>query len=501
MKLLKLAVASLLCTPYLLAHAEVTLPRILADHMVLQRDVPIPVWGWAYPGEVVTVSLEKDSAVATADALGKWSVKLPARPAGGGPLKITIAGKNKIVLNDVLMGDVWFASGQSNMELSMQGRANSPVKDSAAEIASADIPEIRLLLVKQAVTVYPLADLKDAAPWQVCTPKTVATFSAIAFLFGREIHDQVKVPIGLIDSTWGGTPAESWTSLDGLASSPVLVPVMAARASDMNREADILQKFDADAEVAKVTGGTAPTHSGDKVNTWGPATLYNAMIAPFLNMPMKGVIWYQGESNTDALRAPHYEAVFENMITDWRSKWKSPEMPFLYAQIASFGTLGSNWVMVKDEQRRALRLPMTGMAVTVDVGEEKNIHPANKQAVGHRLALQAEAMVYGEKVVKDGPLFKQAKPMGGAIQISFDSAVGLKAKDGELGGFEVAGADGVFSPATAMIQGDTVIATSPAVSAPIYVRYAWAGFPKVANLYNAADLPASPFTSKDPVQP
>jgi sialate O-acetylesterase len=228
------------------------------------------------------------------------------------------------------------------------------------------------------------------------------------------------------------------------------------------------------------------------------------MIAPLLEMPIKGVIWYQGESNAEAGRAQYYEPVFEALINDWRSKWNKADMPFIYVQLASFWN-GSYWPTVQDAQRRALKLDKTGMVVTWDIGEEKNIHPANKQAVGHRLALQAESEVYGENVIKDGPLFKLATPMGSNIQVSFDSAAGLKAKedalggkDGVLGGFEVAGADGAFRPATATIQGDKVIASSPDVPAPMFVRYAWTGYPKGANLFNGADLPASTFTSQEP---
>jgi sialate O-acetylesterase len=221
------------------------------------------------------------------------------------------------------------------------------------------------------------------------------------------------------------------------------------------------------------------------------------MIAPFLKLPIRGVIWYQGESNAMNSRAYAYGAVFETMIQDWRSKWKMPDLPFLYVQIASYSS-GLGWAIVRDQQRRALHLANTGMAVAIDVGEEHQVHPAQKQPVGHRLALQALAISYGRPVVKDGPLFKEATVAGREIKVSFDSAAGLHAKDGPLGGFEVAGTDGVFAPATARIAGETVVVRSDTVANPVYVRYAWAGFPKVANLYNGADLPASPFTSQTP---
>lgn len=500
MKLLKLATGALFCAQCLFGYADVRLPRILADHMVLQRDVPIHIWGWAAPDETVKVTIEKDAVVTSADAIGKWSVILPARPAGGGPLKVTITGNNTIVLDDVLMGDIWLASGQSNMQLPMSGWSSAPVKNSAAEIATANIPDIRLLTVKSEATVYPLPDLKDPAEWQVCTPQTVRDFSAIGFFFGREIHEHVKVPIGLINSTWGGTPVEAWTSLDALAGSAVIAPVMSEHADDMNGEADLLLNRNIEAAVAKAAGKPAPIHA-DPAQSWGPGTIYNGMIAPFLNMPIKGVVWYQGESNATQARAPYYEAIFETLIVDWRKKWKMPDLPFFFVQIASFRG-GANWPVIQDAQRRTLHLNKTGMAVTIDVGEERQIHPENKQVVGHRLALQAEAQVYGENVVKDGPLFKSATPMGRAIKVSFDSSMGLKTKEGSLGGFEVAGADRVYRTATAMIQGDTVVVTSSDVPAPVYVRYAWlgAGWPTGANLYNRADLPASPFMSQYPTR-
>jgi sialate O-acetylesterase len=485
---LRLITVAATLTLSLSAAAQVTLPKFMTDHMVLQRGVPIQLWGWAAPGEKVKVALEADSADATADALGRWSVQLPARAAGG-PYSVRVSGTNTIELNDILIGDLWFASGQSNMEIPLKGFPNSAVIKDAEQ-------QIRLLRIRKATSEYPVDDLKEKAAWKVCSPSTADDFSAVAYFFGREIHEREKVPIGLIDSTWGGTPAEAWTSLDALSHSPALAPVMQARALDMDAEAAILLQAGLDAQ-AVAAGKKVPKRTGDTVVPFEPTALYNAMIAPFIRLPIRGVIWYQGESNAMNSRAFAYGAVFETLIEDWRSKWKRPELPFLYVQIASYSS-GNGWAVVRDEQRRALHLKDTGMAVAIDVGEEHQVHPAQKQVVGHRLALQALAISYGQKLVHDGPLFQQAIPDGHEMKVTFDSAAGLHAKDGALGGFEVAGSDGVFVAATARIAGETVVVRSEKVSNPVYVRYAWAGFPKVANLYNGADLPASPFTSQTP---
>ena len=495
MKTLKVGFAAVVLVLAVQARADVKLPEVLSDHVVLQRGVPIHLWGWADPGEAVTVTLENDKASATADKIGVWSVKLPVRPAGG-PYTITVAGKNTITLSDVLVGDVWVASGQSNMEIPMKGfNPQTQIKNASDEITKANYPQIRLLLIKKNASEYPLGDFKDAAAWQVCTPETVPAFSAVAYFFGREIYETEKVPIGLVDSTWGGTPAEAWVSLDGLShSSEALEPVMQARAADMDaEEAGLLQRA-VDAKD-KAAGKTVPGRGADKTISWQPSGLYNAQIAPLTPMPIKGVIWYQGESNAGMERASHYESVFETLIEDWRTKWKQPDMPFLYVQIASY-TSGAGWPIVQDQQRRTLELKNTGMAVANDVGEEHQIHPGDKQTVGHRLALNARAIAYGEDVVHTGPLFRSATVNGGSITVTFDSAAGLLAPNAPLGGFELAGADGVFSAAEATIVGDTVIVKSAAAPNPAFVRYAWASWPKGANLYNGAGLPTSAFTSQ-----
>ena len=486
--------AAALLTVAVGARADVRLPRIFTDHMVLQREMPVHVWGWAEAGEAVSVALDKDKAAATADALGRWSVTLPARAAGG-PYLLVVSGKNTITLGDVLLGDLWVASGQSNMEMPLGGFATAPVFNGAEEIAKAKYPQIRLMHVAKNSSEYPLDDVKKGEGWSLCTPETAKDFSAVAYFFARDLQAKEHVAIGLISSSWGGTVAEAWISLPGLSKSPALAGIVAGRAADMEREEAILLQKAVDDAGAK-EGKAPPKRPADNTIPWEPAALYNAMIAPVTKLPVKGVIWYQGESNANQDRAPLYQDVFESLIQDWRERWRQPEMPFLFVQITAFQNgVRDGWPVVRDAQRHALRLKKTGMAVSIDVGEEKQVHPAHKQEIGQRLALLARSVAYGEAVVSSGPLFRSAANAGAAMLVTFDYAEGLKTVGGALNSFEVAGADGVFVKADAVIRNDAILAMSTAVPKPVYVRYAWRGFPVQPNLYNGAGLPASPFTS------
>jgi sialate O-acetylesterase len=464
--------------------ADVRLPAILAEHMVVQRGLPVHVWGSAAPGEAVTVSFRGGSRATAADSLGRWSVYLPPGEAGG-PFDLTVKGNNTIALDDVLVGDVWIASGQSNMELQVQSAANAQ-----AEIAAAKYPRIRLFQAEHKVADYPLDDIA-AHGWAECSPETVAKFSAVAYYFGRHLQQRYNVPIGLIEADWGGTPAEAWTSLHALSADASLMPVFAewARMND-DRATVLLERRKEERE------GAARTWHPNEGNSWMPAGLYNAMIAPLTPFPIRGAIWYQGESNASPERAPLYARLFQTMIRDWRRAWGEGDFPFLFVQIANFKTSpDSKWPEVRDAQRQTLALANTGMAVIIDIGDPDNIHPKDKQDVGLRLALAARAIAYGEKIEYSGPLFRQATPEGSGLRVWFDHAeTGLKAKGGELRGFEVAGADGKFVPAAARIDGATVLVSSSAVTSPVYVRYGWADNPD-CNLYNSADLPASPFRS------
>lgn len=464
--------------------------------MVLQRNMPIHVWGDAEPGEQVSVELHGTRGTAVADHVGRWSVYLPAEPAGG-PFTLTVHSSNTIQLEDILIGDLWVASGQSNMEMPLAGfPGNAVVRDADKEIAAANYPTIRLLRVEKDTSDYPLDDLNKAYGWSVCTPETARDFSAVAYFFARDVQKTQHVPIGLIDSTWGGSPAEAWTSLTALGADASLMPVFAARAARMNRETTA-QRLDAVDRKLKAEG--KPVTPGREwhpdPNSWKPAALFNAMIAPITPLPIRGVIWYQGETNSARDRVGLYHRLFSTMIEDWRAQWRQGNLPFLFAQISSFGNSpDENWGQLRDAQRRTLSLANTGMAVTLDHGDETNVHPAEKRAVGARLALLARSMVYGEKVTPSGPLFRLAYPDAGSMRVQFDHAEGLQASVGALKGFEIAGAEGNFVAASAKIDGDTVVVSSPSVAEPRYVRYAWPNFTD-ANLVNSAGLPASTFTS------
>lgn len=479
------------------ARAEVRLPSVLTDHMVLQRGQPIHIWGSAGPGEKIYVSFHGREGNAVADELGRWGLYLPPVPAGG-PFTLTVRGKNTITYTDVLVGDLWIASGQSNMGFPMGKTAwTNGVQNSQQEIANANHPRLRLFHVKDTASDYPLEDI-SAQPWTACTPQSVTDFSAVAYYFGSELLTKEDVPIGLIEADWGGTPAEAWTSLSALSSDPSLMPVFAAEAQMMGNESTALlqqKKEQQETEEAKAEGKPLPKfHWRPDPNSWAPARLFNAMIAPLTPLPIRGAIWYQGESSTDPLRAPVYAHLFQTLISDWRTQWKQGDFPFLFVQIANFRP-GTDWPPVREAQRKALALRNTGMAVTIDIGDPDNVHPTDKKDVGHRLALWARALSYGEKVEDSGPLFQEAVPMGAQMRVWFNHAQGgLVSKRGELQGFEVAGSDGKFFPAKATIEGNSVLASSKEVPAPVSVRYGWAADP-ACNLYNGDGLPASPFTS------
>ena len=477
---------------------EARLPGILSSHMVLQRDRPIHIWGWADPGEKVSVALHGSSRVTAADGLGNWSLFLPPEAAGG-PYQLAVSSSNRIVLEDVLIGDVWFASGQSNMEMPLKGFNGAPVQDSAAEIARAGQPRIRLLHIPQKAADFPLRN--SDASWTACTPETAASFSAVAYFFGRDLAARENVAIGLIDATWGGTVAEAWLSLQSLSADAALMPVFALRAAMMRSQADstaIRAQEKREDQAARQAGMPLPNHPWrpDPVS-WAPAALFNGMVAPETGYAIEGVIWYQGESNSRLAFAPLYARLFPALIADWRTQWRQGDFPFLFVQISSFRSdAGEAWPIIREAQRRSLSVANTAMAVTIDIGNPENVHPADKQTVGARLALAARALAYGEKVEYSGPLFRQAAPEGAGVRVWFDHvAGGITAKGGALEGFEIAGDDGRFVSASARIDGQTVVVSDSRVADPKYVRYGWANAPTV-NLYNADGLPASPFTSE-----
>lgn len=489
--------ALLLCAAALApnAVAETRLPHMLSDHAVLQRNRPIHIWGWDDPGAAVEVSFRKQHVATKADGLGQWSVYLSPEAAGG-PDTLSIHGSTQVTLQDILVGDVWFASGQSNMEIPLKGFPGSAViKNAEQEIAGANQPQIRLLLFPTKASDYPLND--EPATWTQCTPATATDFSAIAYFFGREIQSREHIPVGLIDSTWGGTPIGSWLSLDALAADSGFMPVFAARAHFAAEQTDLAAveaKEQRDAAEAKAQGKPAPQHPWHPYeSSWEPAFLYNGMVAPATPYTIAGFLWYQGETDSGSQLTPQlYHRLLPAMIHDWRTRWNEGDLPFLYVQISSFYSPHEDWGMIRDAQRQTLAVANTAMAVSLDVGERDNVHPPDKQTVAARLALAARSMVYGERVPYAGPLVRSVMPADGGLRVWFAHGEGLHTSGGPVRGFEIAGPGGAFQPADAVIEGDTVLVHSGSLSGPLRVRYAWASYTD-ANLYNDHDLPASTF--------
>ena len=635
-----------------IGRAEVRLPAIIGDNMVLQQRVKVRIWGEANAGESVTVTFDKKSVGVVADAKGRWQVWIGPLNKGG-PSELTING---LIIKNVLVGEVWLCSGQSNMEWPLINTIKG-----AETVAQANHPEIRLFRVEHHTSATPLTDVQGH--WVVTTPEEAANFSAVGYFFGRELYQHLKVPIGLINSSWGGTPAEAWTTHDALLSSPELKPILDKYQNSLNalpqtketyaralaqweeqnlyldagnkgealgyadpvastsdwskmdlpqqletagllidgaiwfrKEVEVpaswagkdlvlkltpiddhdvtyfngtkigsigretpnsymvprkytvpgslvkagrnviaVRVFDSAGEGGFSRGGAmsiGPNGDGDsqaislrgswdykvelglepKRPDWGtrpeaigvsnqnnPSVLYNAMIAPLVPFAIRGVIWYQGESN--AGRAYQYRTLFPLMIRSWRNAW-GHEFPFYFVQLANWHASKaapdeSDWAELREAQTMTLREPHTGMAVTIDIGDENDIHPRNKLDVGRRLAAWALAATYGQQVIPSGPLFDRFTIEGDKVRIRFKHAAGLKTSDGSpVKGFAIAGEDRRFVWADARIDGDTVIVTSPKVVKPVAVRYGWADNP-IANLYNKAGLPASPFRTDD----
>jgi len=491
------------------ARADVSLPAIFSDHMVLQRNVSVPVWGWADPGEKVTVNLAGQTRSATADGSGQWQVTLGELSADT-PLTLTVQGHNTLAIQDVWVGEVWLGSGQSNMQLSV-----NDVRNAGQEKAAANFPQIRMFTVARHPATTPQTNC--AGKWVVCSPQTVGNFSATAFFFGRELHQKLSVPVGLIHASWGATPIETWTSMPSQEAKPELAPVLkhwqatlrtpATEAKVQAQYASALTAWTNSVEKLKAAGQPAPPQppppTDPRLDKNYPANLFNGMIAPIIPYAIRGAIWYQGENNTANNLARLYSIQLPVMIQDWRQRWNEGDFPFAWVQLPNFTAKTtnpaefSNWSVVREGMLQSLSVKNTGMAITIDVGEAAQIHPKNKQAVGHRLALWALAQVYGQAIPFSGPLPAGQTIEGGQINLSFTHTDGgLVAPKGELKGFAIAGADHHWVWAKASIEGDHVVVSSPDVPSPQAVRYAWAANPD-ANLFNGAGLPASPFRTDD----
>ena len=430
------------------AGATVTPWGLFTDNAVLQQGISVPVWGLASDGEKVTVKFQ-GQVVSTTAHNGHWMLRLKPLKAGG-PFTMTISGENTIELKNILVGEVWVCSGQSNMAWQVKNTENAQ-----AAIDSSKDPMIRLYTMPHGAKFT-----NPTAVWQECNPDTTPTFSAVGYFFGKHLRQALKVPVGLINSSVGGTPADAWTSRTALMANPELK--------------DIVEK------------------------PWTRASyLYNGMIAPLQPYAIEGTIWYQGESN--AGRAYQYRTLFPAMIECWRDEWGQGDFPFLFVQLAPFGTNAAEpaWAELREAQLlTAQHDPKTAMAVIMDIGEEKNIHPVKKDPVGARLALAARAIGYGQKLVYSGPVYRSMKIEGDKAILSFNSVGNGLAADGDLKGFTIAGEDQKFVLAMAQIQDDKVIVSSPEVAKPMAVRYGWANCPEV-NLFNQNGLPATPFRTDD----
>jgi sialate O-acetylesterase len=639
------------------ARADIRLPRLVGDGMVLQRDAPLKLWGWADPGERIAIQFVDQKRQVTARADGSWSIALAPLPAGG-PYTMQLRGKRSMTLRNVLIGDVWLASGQSNMEFPLQPHNGfGGVIDADRESAGADFPRMRLFIVKHDLAFEPRDDVSSDG-WQPVTAANAARFSAVAYLFGRELYRRYQIPIGLIESSWGGTPAECWVSARGLQPFAQFAPAITREARvDAGTLADYQHYLDArdawyrqhgredrgragaedlwaqssysaadwptttepqpwprksvkdfdgtmwfrktvqlpanlngdarlhlphlrEGDTTYVNGARVGATRGESAErdyplahallrpgantitlrvdgayasgdgyvgilgaaadfylqigssrlplagTWSfqpgpdlsalpdppplaefmfafpqqPTLLSNAMIAPLTRYRIRGALWYQGEANVE--RAQQYRALFPALIRDWRSRWGYP-LPFLFVQLAGYGSEPSepgesDWAELRESQAAALALPATAMAVAIDIGDANDIHPRNKQAVAHRLALAAERAVYGEQILASGPRYRGQTIEHGKLRLRFEdvgSGLTVGSPSGELRGFAVAGADGVFHWAQARLDGAQVLVWSAAVPAPIAVRYDWGNTPH-GNLYNREGLPAAPFRSR-----
>jgi sialate O-acetylesterase len=464
------------------ARADLKLPAIFGDNMVLQQQQSVPVWGWAAPGAAVTVKFSGQTRSTRADATGQWRVKLDPLKASSAPQSLVIEADGTKTFTNILVGEVWLASGQSNMEKPIGKQpGQKPVFNAETELAAASFPNLRIFLVEKNLSATPLDDLQKFQGWQACDSNALDRihFSAAAYFFGREIHTNLNVPVGLIESSWGGTRIEPWTPPAGFESVPALAKL-----------------------AAPVAAGT------NKISNRQPTVLYNAMIAPIAGFALRGALWYQGESN---LGDTNYDAKMSALVGGWRTLWHEGNFPFYFVQIAPYRYLKDEAKYSPDtdslppfwlqQSQAARQIKNTGMAVTTDLVDDlNNIHPRNKQEVGHRLALLARHQTYGQKsLVSSGPAFRKIKLSENKAVLKFDHADGgLVSRDNQpLTWFTIADADGKFVPADAKIVDDTVEVSAAGVEKPVAVRFAWNQIAQ-PNLANRAGLPAEPFRTDAP---
>lgn len=490
------------------AHADILVAPLFSDGAVLQRDKPVPIWGRADPGEKITITFAGQTREATAMHDGRWIAFLEPMPANAQGSDLILAAKNTLTLRDVVVGEVWLCSGQSNMEWAVARSLHAP-----AEIAAANYPAIRHVKIQHTVAPAP-ADTVKTSGWQAASPQTTGNFSAVAYFFARDLHVRLEVPVGIVNCTWGGTPIEAWMSPAALAGHPL------ARAID-DRWTQTLAEYPAkktlfDTAWAEWTQGEAAAKAQGKAaleaylkkrpriweppgpgHPWTPRGLYNGMVNPLVPYALRGILWYQGENNVE--RPAEYAPLFHSLIGSWREHLGQGDLPFFWVSIAAFSyptdPTGLLAASLREAQASALALPNTGQALTIDIGHPTDIHPINKQEVGRRLALLARMRVYDGVGDDTGPTFASMAREGSAVRVRFTHASGgLIAYQKPVQSLQLAGADRTFHPAEARIDGDTILVYSPRVKEPVAVRYAWSNAP-VANLYNGAGLPAAPFRS------
>jgi sialate O-acetylesterase len=491
------------------AIAEVRLPSIIGDNMVLQHGRKLPLWGWAQPGEEVTVTLGGTRCVSVAGADGRWMLHLPPHQPGG-PLEMTVAGRNTIKLRNVVFGEVWVCSGQSNMAWGVAGSATG------AEITKMDYPNVRSFQMDTRPRETPLSDCIGG--WRPANPKTVGEISAVGFWFALKLHQTLKIPVGLINATRGATWAEAWTQREALTADPDYKPIFDRQRQFLadwpRRKAEMeaaLVKWKTEAEAARGRGRPEPPKPFEPRDEYDyyyqnfPGYMFNAGIAPVLPYGIRGAIWYQGEGN--AGRAYQYRKLLPTMIGNWRALWGQGDFPFLIVQLPNYMKVKpepgeSQWAELREAQLQVSRaVKQSGIAVTIDLGDAVDVHPRNKWDIGKRLALLALGTVYGQPIEYSGPVLDYASFQGEKVVLGFQhTAGGLVAgkvgSSGSLRGFAMAGSDRTFQWADARSDGNTVIVSSAKVAKPLAVRYAWAENP-VCNLYNKAGLPASPFRTDD----
>ena len=491
------------------ALADVKLPALFTDHMVLQQGQKNRVWGSADANEDVVVTIASQRHTAKADGQGKWQVTLESLPVGG-PHTLSITGKNKLAVEDVLVGEVWICSGQSNMQWAVS-QANDP----DLETRTAKYPKIRLISVPQVGTQEPQDNFNGK--WELCTPETIAQFSAVGYFFGRQLHETLDVPIGLIDNAWGGSACEAWVRRDLLQKDEKYRALMARWEQTEKNYDEAKAKANADKQLAdyreavakaKAEGRPEPARPRPTPNPLTgnsrPANIYNGVLKPTIGYGIRGVIWYQGESN--AGRAYQYRDLFPLMIQSWRDEWKQGDFPFYWVQLADYlaekpEPEGSSWAELREAQTMTMqRLPNTGEAVIIDLGEGRDIHPRNKQDVAKRLVRWALAKDYGlSDLAHQSPTYKSMEKQGSKMVLSFDHVgPGLYTFDvTQPVGFAIAGSDQKFVWADAKLVGtDKIEVWSEKVSDPAAVRYAWADNP-VCNVYSRNGLPLTPFRTDD----